>query len=166
MRLREGRVLEITDMLLSLRGGEFPCHKTVNYEGLDAEDDAPDGKLHCAGALIFAEKNETQTQMMRISHRLGLYEPEKLMADQAVVDSVFDTVEEMTEHLTSPQHAKSKTESQTPGAEGTPQAIPGRSTFPEPVRRVPQAKREQRKGTHRTMARERRKINAHTNERS
>jgi hypothetical protein len=52
---------------------------------------------HCAGALIFAEKNENATQMMRIAERLGMYDPRKMMADQAAVDSVFNDLDEMVE---------------------------------------------------------------------
>jgi hypothetical protein len=169
MRLREGRVLEITDMLLSLRGGEFPCHKTVEYpDDYDAERDGDhmDGKLHCAGALIFAEKNETQTQMMRICHRLGLYDPEKLMGDQAVVDQVFDTVEEAMAHLTSPPSEKPKAKDAATRAEGTAQTVPGGQTLPQPVRGDAKAKRVRRNGTNRPVAGGRRKVNAHANARS
>ena len=170
MRLRADRVTEIADMILSLRGGEFPCHKTVEYpDDYDAERDGDhvDGKLHCAGALIFAEKNEMQTQMMRICHRLGLYEPEKLMNDQPVVDQVFDTVEEMMEHLTSPPHAKkSKAEDTPPSAEGTAPAIPGGQALSKPVRGSAKTKRVRRNGADRPVAGGRRKVNAHANARS
>lgn len=164
MRLREGRVLEITEMILSMRGGEFPCHKTVEFpDDMDSDDNRDDAyinaDLHCAGALIFAEKHETQTQMMRICHRLGLYDPEKLMGNQEVVDSVFDTVEEMTDHLTSPYvKPDQKAKDAAPGAEGTAPAIPGGQTPAEPVRRVPKAKREQRNGNARPVARRRRVV--------
>jgi hypothetical protein len=80
--------------MLSRNGGEFPCHKT-----LKAVDDDQDGEehvvteksRHCAGALIFAEKNGTATQMMRISERLRLYDPSKLEGQ----DDVFDDMDEM-----------------------------------------------------------------------
>lgn len=49
--------------MLSPDGGSFPCHKTVNHS--DEGEDTSRSK-HCAGALIFAEKNGNATQIMRI----------------------------------------------------------------------------------------------------
>ena len=75
IRLTRGRVREIAGMMTAGGPGDFPCHKTtVDVEGEDGENDreaTPESK-HCAGALIFAEKNGTATQMMRIVERLGL----------------------------------------------------------------------------------------------
>lgn len=100
VRLRRGRISEIAGNILSPFGGEFPCHKTVDY---DSDDDYGDddgacardttGEHHCAGALIFAEKHDHSTQLMRISERLGLYRPEELEG----YDAVFDDVEEWLE---------------------------------------------------------------------
>jgi hypothetical protein len=107
MRLTTGRVREVVGGMLKSNGGEFPCHRTIEHlEGDDGEDAGfreKDGKgKHCAGALIFAEKNKTSTQMMRICERIGMYDAASLMADKAVVDSVFDTFGEALTHLTSP----------------------------------------------------------------
>lgn len=103
MSLTAGRVEEIGGMMLSTGGGSFPCHKTTidteDDDGLGDREVTPDSQ-HCAGALIFAEKNENATQLMRIAERLGLYDAKALMADKKVVDSVFDDLDEMTEHLT------------------------------------------------------------------
>lgn len=62
--------------------GEFPCHKACKVE----EDEelgsvfVPRGDKtpHCAGALIFLEKQSKPHQMMRICERLGLYDATKL----------------------------------------------------------------------------------------
>lgn len=101
VRLRKERAEEIAVGLLDSQGIVFPCHKTVDYseyENSDSSDYSPqDGHIHCAGALIFAEKNGNATQMMRIMERLGQYDPEKLMADSEVVASVFDDLDDMLE---------------------------------------------------------------------
>lgn len=100
MRLREGRVEEIVSNMLNPGGGEFPCHKTIiNNDDDEGFSQTPHTK-HCAGALIFAEKNERMNQMMRFAERFGAYDPVALMADQEVVDSVFDDYDEMLEWLT------------------------------------------------------------------
>lgn len=108
MRLTRARVGEVVGGMLNPNGGEFPCHRTIEHlEGEHGEDAGfreKNGKgKHCAGALIFAEKNGTATQMMRICERIGMYDAASLMANQEVVDSVFDDYGEAMEHLTSPQ---------------------------------------------------------------
>jgi hypothetical protein len=93
VRLAPGRAREIIGAVLSNPGGTFGCHKTVDYgDGYDDEGDG--GKAHCAGALIFAEKQRKATQMTRWAERLGLYDAAKLMAGPAVAE-VFDTIPEM-----------------------------------------------------------------------
>lgn len=101
--LTSGRAAEIANLMLITAGGaggEFPCHKTTvtceDEEGFGDRRETEDSQ-HCAGALIFAEKNETATQMMRIAERIGMYDARKLMTDNPVVDDVFDTVDEMVE---------------------------------------------------------------------
>jgi hypothetical protein len=97
VRLRRGRILELTNLMLGRRGtGEFSCHNTVEY--CDECDENGEGcpghqaqARHCAGALIFAEKHGTSTQMMRIAQRLRLYDPKRLTGKE----DVFDSVEEM-----------------------------------------------------------------------
>jgi hypothetical protein len=104
MRLTKGRVREVVGGMLNPGGGEFPCHRTIEHhedgEGFSEKKNCK----HCAGALIFAEKNGTATQMMRICERIGMYDAATLMANQEVVDSVFDDFQEALEHLTSPQN--------------------------------------------------------------
>ncbi len=95
VRLMSGRVDEIAGLMLNPQGGEFPCHKTTVVDEDDDESgrcSTPDSQ-HCAGALIFAEKNDNHTGMMKIAGRLGMYDPSKL--DQASFDEVFDDIDEM-----------------------------------------------------------------------
>lgn len=83
--LRAGRVREIARGMLTNPGHEFACHKTTKGGHIIS------GSQHCAGALIFAEKNNAATQMMRISERLRCYDRKALVSD----DLVFDNVAEM-----------------------------------------------------------------------
>jgi hypothetical protein len=91
IRLRPGRIREILGVVTPDRGpgGTFPCHKTVNH---DARDHATE--LECAGALIFAYKQGTSTQMMRISERLGLMDPDLATGDHP---EIFDDADEWLE---------------------------------------------------------------------
>lgn len=62
--------------------GEFACHKACKLEDTDDEGSVyvPRNKKtpHCAGALIFLEKQNRPHQMMRICERIGLYDRTKL----------------------------------------------------------------------------------------
>lgn len=69
------------DTLEEFAAGAFPCHKTAEL----VEDDDGHAKYHiarhstaCAGALIFNEKRNVETQAMQIAFRLGLYDPTTL----------------------------------------------------------------------------------------
>ena len=96
IRLTRGRIREIAGGMLNSQGIEFQCHKTVIWD--DDEDDSvirTERDQHCAGALIFAEKQGCATQMMRISERLGLYDAAALMANTAAMDRVFGSLSEM-----------------------------------------------------------------------
>lgn len=96
IRLHRGRARQIAKNSLSDKGKTFTCHlTTVDLD--DEEGSTVDGPnaAHCAGALIFSEKNRVQTQMMRIAGRLGMYAPESLMANKEAVGSVFDSLAEM-----------------------------------------------------------------------
>ncbi len=99
IRVRPGRVKEVAGLMLSPEGGSFPCHKTRTLTE-DGEHIRTGDELHCAGALIFAEKNGNATQIMRIMERLGAYDAKKLMADKYTVAAVFDDIEEMMEAQT------------------------------------------------------------------
>jgi hypothetical protein len=95
IRLHPSRVREIAGMMLSTAGGDFPCHKTT-VEARDGFDRrATKDSRHCAGALIFAEKNGNATQLMRIMERLGFYDAQALMKDKSITELVFDDMKEM-----------------------------------------------------------------------
>lgn len=74
--LAEGRIEEIVDAIR--HEATFTCHKTLQ---LPKED-----QQHCAGAMIFLEKEERPNQMMRIMGRLRLYDHKKLDMDADVID--------------------------------------------------------------------------------
>lgn len=68
--------------------GEFHCHKTgeftePNIDGGSEARPLPES-LHCAGALIYLERQGRSHQMMRIAERLGLYDRSKLNMDAPV----------------------------------------------------------------------------------
>lgn len=92
--LTSGRVNEIGGMMLSSQGGTFPCHKTVvsTSDDVDLDDEFYDQSkaLHCAGALAFALKNDTMTQMMRIVSRFGGFNPDAI--PQSTLDLVWDSL--------------------------------------------------------------------------
>ncbi len=93
--LRVARARDIAESQLSDRGATFTCHKTtVGSEDGSCRVDGPKAQ-HCAGALIFQLKNENMTQMVRIAGRLGMFDPDKLMANEVAVASVFDDLDEM-----------------------------------------------------------------------
>lgn len=95
IRLRAARVRQIAGGMLSPQGATFTCHKsTVEDTDSGKMVDGPNAQ-HCAGALIFGEKNGNSTQMMRIAERLRMYDPMALMADKEAVASVFDDLDEM-----------------------------------------------------------------------
>ncbi len=71
--------------------GEFCCHKTTKSE--DGSFTPKPDSQHCAGALIFLEKQNAPHQMMRICERLGLYDRTKLDMDAPVFES-FEEVED------------------------------------------------------------------------
>ncbi len=57
--------------------GEFACHKTCDLDEEESVFTPRKDSVHCAGALIFLEKRNQPHQMMRISERLGMYDPAK-----------------------------------------------------------------------------------------
>lgn len=77
--------------LLAYTRGEFGCHKACDLvEGPDGYGSTYQPKVgtktpHCAGALIFLEKQNRPHQMMRICERLGLYDRTKLNIAAAVI---------------------------------------------------------------------------------
>lgn len=93
IRLTRARVMEVAACAEN-PGGGFPCHKTVKFtddeESYDQESYDQEKAKHCAGALVFADKQGASSQMMRICERLGVYDPSKLRGH----DIVFDSIEE------------------------------------------------------------------------
>lgn len=58
--------------------GEFGCHKACDLNEDTQEFEPKEGTPHCAGALIFLEKQNRPHQMMRICERVGMYDHTKL----------------------------------------------------------------------------------------
>lgn len=64
--------------LMAHASGEFGCHKACDLNE-DSGNYEPGSKTpHCAGALIFLEKQNKPHQMMRICERIGMYDRRKL----------------------------------------------------------------------------------------
>ena len=70
--------------------GNFACHKTCELDDDTGTYEPKAKSLHCAGALIFLEKQNKPHQMMQIAERLGLYDHRKLNMDAPVVGSPKD----------------------------------------------------------------------------
>jgi hypothetical protein len=64
--------------------GVFYCHKACKTSDDGVYVPRNDKTPHCAGALIFLEKQGRPHQMMRIAGRIGLYDPTKLDFDAPV----------------------------------------------------------------------------------
>jgi hypothetical protein len=94
--LTSGRIEEISETVLGNPGGTFACHQTTGVKGGPKKVEA-----HCAGALIFMEKNEASTQMLRIASRLGMYDPAQLDVD--AFDLVYDDTDEWLENGALPE---------------------------------------------------------------
>ncbi len=86
--LREGRRADIAASLLN--GGQFHCHKTVDYSD---DEPNPNGAQQCAGSLIVLERMGQPHQMMRIAERLGVYDPSKLDMDADVPEDLLEWIE-------------------------------------------------------------------------
>lgn len=77
--------------LVEHASGEFACHKQCDLSDDGVYIEKPNGKTnHCAGALIFLEKQDAPHQMMRICERLGLYDRTKLNMNAPVVNHPKD----------------------------------------------------------------------------
>lgn len=66
--LAEGRLDGIVHDIL--HDASFVCHKTLEKEWNEQE--------HCAGALIYLERQKRPNQIMRIAERIGLYNYKQL----------------------------------------------------------------------------------------
>jgi hypothetical protein len=71
--------------LVAHSSGEFACHKTCKVSRGGVFVPRNDNTPHCAGALIFLEKQNRPHQMMRICERLGFYDRRKLDMTAKVV---------------------------------------------------------------------------------
>lgn len=59
-------------------GMSFTCHKTLEKPSCEQQ--------HCAGAMIFLEREERPNQMMRIAERVRSYDYTKLNMDADIID--------------------------------------------------------------------------------
>lgn len=105
--LRPERAKEIADSLYA--GAEFSCHQTT--EEVEEEDGhvdriATSKSAFCAGALITMEKEGFSNQMVRISERLGLFDPTALRMDAPVYDSLSEWVRSYREDESSLVHCE------------------------------------------------------------
>ena len=74
--------------LVAHASGEFGCHKACKIR--NGVFTPLDGTPHCAGALIFLEKQGKPHQMMRICERVNLYDRSKLDMTAPVVGKPSD----------------------------------------------------------------------------
>lgn len=97
--LRFERVQEIANSLYG--GAEFPCHETTEHyddpETGAMERIATERSAFCAGALITMEKEGHANQIMRVSERLGMYDPTRLDMEAPVYGSLGEWVASFTE---------------------------------------------------------------------
>lgn len=70
--------------------GEFGCHKACKVDDGTGNFEPLDKTPHCAGALIFLEKQDAPHQVMRIAERLGIYDRRKLDMAALVVSKPSD----------------------------------------------------------------------------
>lgn len=78
MTLAEGR---LDGIISDIRHDmSFTCRKTLNLKTNEQQ--------HCAGALIFLERENNPNQMMRIAERLGRYDRTKLKMEADIVDVI------------------------------------------------------------------------------
>lgn len=81
--LTAGRAKEIATALLG--DATFTCHKTNEFTN-EGTVETPNSQ-HCAGALIFLERQDRPNQMMRWMERLGGYDYRLLDSSAPVFDS-------------------------------------------------------------------------------
>lgn len=76
--------------LMRHASGEFACHKACELSEDGVYEAKDKNTPHCAGALIFMEKQGKSTQMMRICERIGMYDHTKLDMGANVGDCPSD----------------------------------------------------------------------------
>ena len=87
MLLTPGRIREIARAVAPRdgQGREFHCHKTTEVGGAKGG-----AEIQCAGALIYCEKQDRSTQLMRICERIGMYDRTQLASPELVWNNVND----------------------------------------------------------------------------
>ena len=70
--------------------GEFGCHNVCDLNDETGTYEPHHKTPHCAGALIFLEKQNAPHQMMRICERLGMYDRNKLNMNALVISNQKD----------------------------------------------------------------------------
>lgn len=87
-----GRLTVAAETLFDFSRGEFACHQTCTDEkdedSFEILQNADGSSQHCAGALIFLEKQNKSHQMMRICERLGRYDRTRLDMNAPVFASI------------------------------------------------------------------------------
>ncbi len=89
--LRAERAEEIADIITD-GDGSFSCHKTNLYDEGYGEMVETAKSQHCAGALIFLEKQDNPNQLMRVAERIGVYDRHKLDMSAPVFDNADDFI--------------------------------------------------------------------------
>jgi len=80
--LAEGRIESIVSDLRADRG--FICHKTLDHVVKNE---------HCAGAMIFLEREDRPNQLMRVAERLGIYDRNGLNMDAEIISNDMSCME-------------------------------------------------------------------------
>jgi hypothetical protein len=94
VRLTANRVRDVAGNMLNRNGASFSCHKAVHGSREDPDYRPSPRDIHCVGALIFAERNKSQTFAMQIAERLGLYNPDQFRSIKQR-RLIFASIEEM-----------------------------------------------------------------------
>ncbi len=75
-----------------LQDKNFPCHKTLDYDGDDGEGSRNSKTMECAGAVIMLEHMGRPHQLMRIAERLRYYDRTTMDMDAPVFTSAAEMV--------------------------------------------------------------------------
>lgn len=93
LSLSEGRMRGIVEDLH--RDKTFTCHKTIDYSAQFVEDEEGESHFtpaesnqHCAGALLYMERDGYRNQVMQIGMRLGAYKPKELKGMDKIIDKL------------------------------------------------------------------------------
>lgn len=94
--LGESRAKQIDSALA--RDGDFPCHKTLDFDDETGESIKVQDSIFCGGALVYLNHQERlfDNAVIRVAAMFGFFNPEKL--DMA--SPVFKTRDEFINHHT------------------------------------------------------------------